>query len=294
MMARPVSYLSYGKINLGLEIIGTRPDGYHEILTIFQTVKLCDTITVSSSNGIEVLCGNPDIPQGEGNIAYKAAEALKKRCGYNAGARIEIKKKVPSEAGMGGGSSNAAVTLIALNELWKTNLAVEELAEIGGGIGADVPFFFTGGTALGSGKGEKITPLDDLDEMKILLAIPNFKISTPDAYCKTDKLLTTKNRANNILAFLKREKGFSSLTNDFELFLFPEFPILEGIAKSFTGFGAIKTGVTGSGSVVFGLFRAGAGLEVTIPRLIAKFPAVTFIATATLGRVEYQQTLRIM
>jgi len=290
-MTMSVSYLSYGKINLGLEIIGTRPDGYHEILTIFQTVKLCDTISVYPSHGIEVLCDNPDIPQGEGNIAYKAAEALKKRCGYNAGARIEIKKKVPSEAGMGGGSSNAAVALIALNELWKANLAVDELAEIGGGLGADIPFFFTGGTALGSGKGEKITPLDDLDEMEALLAVPNFKVSTQDAYRKIDKLLTTKNRANNILAFLKRKKGFSSLTNDFELFLFPEFPILEGIAKSFTGLGALKTGVTGSGSVVFGLFRAGVDLEVTIPRLIAKFPAVNFILTATLGRVEYQRTL---
>jgi 4-diphosphocytidyl-2-C-methyl-D-erythritol kinase len=292
-MTRSVSYLSYGKINLGLEITGIRSDGYHEILTIFQTVKLSDTISVYSSRGIEVLCDNPDIPQGEGNIVYRAAEALKKKCGYNGGARIEIKKKIPSEAGMGGGSSNAAVALIALNELWKTNLVVDELAEIGGGLGADIPFFLTGGTALGSGKGEKITPLDDLDDMEVLLAVPNFKVSTPDAYRKTDKLLTTKNRANNILAFLKRKEGFSSLTNDFELFLFPEFPILEGIAKSFTGLGALKTGVTGSGSVVFGLFRAGSGLKVTIPRLIAKFPAVNFILTATLGRVEYQGTLRL-
>jgi 4-diphosphocytidyl-2-C-methyl-D-erythritol kinase len=292
-MTRSVSYLSYGKINLGLEIIGTRSDGYHEILTIFQTVKLNDTISISPSRGIEVLCDNPEIPQGEGNIAYKAAEVLKKKCGYSGGARIEIKKRIPSEAGMGGGSSNAAVALIALNELWKTSLAVDALAEIGGGLGVDIPFFLTGGTALGRGKGEDITPLEDLDEMEVLLAVPNFKVSTQDAYRKTDKLLTTKNRANNILAFLKREKGFSSLTNDFELFLFPEFPILEGIAKSFTGLGALKTGATGSGSVVFGLFRAGSGLEVAIPRLIAKFHAVNFILTATLGRVEYQRTLRL-
>jgi 4-diphosphocytidyl-2-C-methyl-D-erythritol kinase len=292
-MTRQVSYPSYGKINLGLEIIGMRPDGYHEILTIFQTVKLSDTISVYLSREIEVLCDNPDIPQGEGNIAYKAAEALKKKCGYSGGAMIDIKKKIPSGAGMGGGSSNAAVVLIALNKLWKTNLPVEELVETGGDLGADIPFFFTGGTALGSGKGEKIIPLDDLDEMEALLAVPNFKVSTPDAYLKTDKLLTTKNRANNILAFLRRKKGFSSLTNDFELFLFPEFPILEGIAKSFTSLGALKTGVTGSGSVVFGLFRAGAGLEAIVPQLIAKFPAVNFILTATLGRVEYQGTLRL-
>lgn len=294
MMSEMLTYRSYAKINLGLEIKETRPDGYHNILTIFQTVRLHDTIIVSPSGNMEIICDDPEIPQGEGNIVFKAAEAMKKKIGSNSGARIEIKKKIPSGGGMGGGSSNAAVSLIALNELWKTKLSPAELAEVGARIGADVPFFLTGGTALGEEKGDIITPLGDFEAMDVLLALPDFKVSTAEAYSRTDKLLTTKSRTNKIIPFLKREKEISSLTNDFELFLFPEFPILEDIANNFNGLGAIKTGVTGSGSVVFGLFPAGAGLDKFVPRLIAKFPAVNFLTTATLGRVEYQQTLRIM
>lgn len=294
MMPEMLTYRSYAKINLGLEIKETRPDGYHNILTIFQTVRLHDTIIVSHSENTEIVCDDPSIPQGEGNIVFKAAEALKKKCRSNAGARIEIKKKIPSGGGMGGGSSNAAVSLIALNEMWKTKLASVDLAKLGCSIGADVPFFLTGGTALGEEKGDVINPLDDLEVMDVLLAVPDFRVSTAEAYGRTDILLTTKSRTNKIIPFLKREKEISSLTNDFELFLFPEFPILEDIANNLNGLGAIKTGVTGSGSVVFGLFPAGAGLEKFVPRLIAKFPAVNFLSTATLGRVEYQQTLRIM
>jgi 4-diphosphocytidyl-2-C-methyl-D-erythritol kinase len=293
MMEQEFKYRSYGKINLGLEIVGIRDDGYHEILTVFQSVRLHDTIAISSSGSLEVSCDDPSIPGGEKNIAYQAARVLEDKCSVKSGAKIEISKKIPSMAGMGGGSSNAAVTLIALNEIWNTGLEMNELAALGALIGADVPFFFTGGTALGSGRGEKIKQYDDLGEMEVLLAIPDFKISTAEAYRKADILLTTKDRANNILSFLKREKECSSLTNDFELFLFPEFPILEDIARSFSGLGALKTGVTGSGSVVFGLFRAGGSMEETIPSLVAKFPAVNFAATATLGRVEYQRTLRI-
>lgn len=286
-------YRSYAKINLGLEIMGLREDGYHEILTIFQTVGLHDTLVIRPSGSIEVVCDAPSIPDGKENIVYQAVRALQKKCGVKAGVRIEIQKKIPSMAGMGGGSSNAAMTLAALNDIWNIGLGKEDLASVGGVIGADVPFFFTGGTALGSGIGEKISQIDDIGDFDVLLAVPDFQISTSEAYRKTDILLTTKDRANNILSFLKREKEFSSLTNDFELFLFPEFPVLENIARSFTGLGALKTGVTGSGSVVFGLFRAGGGMEETIPNLVAKFPAVRFVLTATLGRVEYQRTLRI-
>lgn len=286
-------YRSYAKINLGLEIMGLREDGYHEILTIFQTVGLHDTLVIRPSGSIEVVCDAPSIPDGKENIVYQAVRALQKKCGVKAGVRIEIQKKIPSMAGMGGGSSNAAMTLAALNDIWNIGLGKEDLASVGGVIGADVPFFFTGGTALGSGIGEKISQIDDIGDFDVLLAVPDFQISTSEAYRKTDILLTTKDRANNILSFLKREKEFSSLTNDFELFLFPEFPVLENIARSFAGLGALKTGVTGSGSVVFGLFRAGGGMEETIPNLVAKFPAVRFVLTATLGRVEYQRTLRI-
>lgn len=286
-------YRSYAKINLGLEIAGIREDGYHEIRTIFQTVRLFDTIAVEPSGVIEVVCDDPSIPQGDKNIAFKAAQALQEECSVRDGAKISISKKIPSQGGMGGGSSNAAVALIALNDLWKTALPVERLSALGAKIGADVPFFFTGGTAYGSGIGEKILPLDDIDEMRVILALPDFRISTPEAYRKTDNLLTTKGGANNILSFLKRKKELGSLTNDFELFLFPEYQILENIASCLTGLGALKTGVTGSGSVIFGLFPLGMAIEKIIPSLIAKFRAVNFFATATLGRVEYQGTLRI-
>jgi 4-diphosphocytidyl-2-C-methyl-D-erythritol kinase len=176
-----VSTPAPAKINWTLEVLGRRPDGYHEVRTVLQTVDLCDWVRVSPAADLELVLTGPvgqggaplaAVPPSE-NLAYRAAALLRDRAGARApGARIELEKAVPPGAGLGGGSSDAAATLRALDRLWGLGLPLSELARPGAQLGADVPFFLFGGTALGRGRGDEVTPLPDVPSRSLLLVVP--------------------------------------------------------------------------------------------------------------------------
>jgi len=168
------------KINLTLEVLGRRDDGYHQVRTILQTVDLADRLVIDPSSGLQVECDQPEI-NGESNLVWTAATALADHCGISPRARIVIKKGIPVSMGLGGGSSDAAAALIALNEMWELGLSHGDLAGIAAGIGSDVAFFLTGGTALAEGRGELITQLPALPSIALTLICPGATLSRKTA-----------------------------------------------------------------------------------------------------------------
>lgn len=183
MACEQLTLMAYAKVNLALEVIGKRDDGYHNVITILQTVDLADTLVISQADELVVECDKANLA-GEGNLAWKAAEALAERAGIAPRARIRIEKRIPVASGLGGGSADAAAALVGLNRLWGLGLPNEELANVAAGLGSDVPFLLTGGTALGTGKGDKITPLPQLAALEMLLVVPGVSIEgkTPTMY----------------------------------------------------------------------------------------------------------------
>jgi 4-diphosphocytidyl-2-C-methyl-D-erythritol kinase len=176
---------AFAKTNLVLKILGKREDGYHEIDTIFQTIDLTDVIEASTaSDGIELACSDPAIPAGESNLVHRAATAWRDRFGVREGARLRLIKRIPAGGGLGGGSSDAAVTLGLLSRLWHLAPTDRDFAEVGASLGSDVPFFFVGGTARGRGRGEIIEPLLDRPPRELILIVPPFSIATRDVYAR--------------------------------------------------------------------------------------------------------------
>src|SRR5436309_1717355 len=161
---------AYAKLNLGLRILGRRPDGYHELRTVFQTITLHDELSFHAidNDRIELAGTAPDVPTDEANLVHRAAVALRARFKLQQGARIEILKRIPAGGGLGGGSTDAAIALLGLAHLWQVNTNHRELSELGAQLGADVPFFFTGGTAFGTGRGTEIQPLADQPKTHLL------------------------------------------------------------------------------------------------------------------------------
>src|SRR5581483_3087190 len=173
---------SYAKINWILEVFGSRPDGYHELRTILQTIDLFDTLTFSSlpTGEIEIECDNPDVPLDGTNLISRAIQLVAGRTGCKKGVKVSIYKQIPIGAGLGG-SSNAAATIMAMEKLWDIPLEPQDLFEIGTSSGADVPFFFFGGTAAGVGRGNEIYPLEDVDSRHLLLVNPRISVPTREA-----------------------------------------------------------------------------------------------------------------
>ncbi|HEX4913604.1 MAG TPA: 4-(cytidine 5'-diphospho)-2-C-methyl-D-erythritol kinase, partial [Vicinamibacterales bacterium] len=184
---RTVSLPAFAKINLDLRVLGTRADGFHDLKTVFQSLMLFDNVTVSVRRGpLTLTCDEPDIPTDQRNLVWKAASLLHRmRTGKSTAPRditIDLRKRIPAEAGLGGGSADAAMTLLALNALWKLDLDIATLSRIGARLGADVPFFLVGGTALGLGRGDDIYPLADMPPVHVVILRPGFGVATADAY----------------------------------------------------------------------------------------------------------------
>ena len=276
---------SFAKINLGLEVVRRRPDRYHEIRTLFQSIGLADEIVFEPApKGVLTLDGDdPAIPWDENNLILKAARLLQARTGSTLGAAIRVRKKIPPGKGLGGGSSNAAAALSALNELWGLALGPADLAEMALAAGSDVPYFLYGGLCLGEGRGEALTPLTDLAPHLCVLALPPYPISTPEIYAGYGPFLTSAAKASKINRFL--ETGdFGLLENDLEQVIFQTHPELEGYKRFFRDQGAVLTQVSGSGSAVYGLFPDGDSARAAFGRLRAKAAAVM---TETLPREAY-------
>lgn len=174
---------AYAKVNLALEITGKRDDGYHNVATILQTVDLADTLVISQADELVVDCDDADLA-GDRNLAWKAAMALAERVEKRPWGHVRIRKEIPVAAGLGGGSADAAATLVGLNRLWGLGLSGDDLAKVAAGLGSDVPFLLAGGTALGMGRGDEITPLRELPALAMLLVIPADRIEakTPTMY----------------------------------------------------------------------------------------------------------------
>ena len=183
MAADTLSMPAYAKINLSLEVIGRRDDGYHEVATILQTVDLADTVTLRTADGLTVACNDATL-SGEANIVWDAAVALGKHAGVSPNAQITIEKRIPVAAGLGGGSSDAAAALRGLNVLWGLNLPDEEMVSVAASLGSDVPFLLTGGAALGTGRGDRLEQLPAVETTRLLLVAPGGTISrkTPTLY----------------------------------------------------------------------------------------------------------------
>ncbi|HXE98077.1 MAG TPA: 4-(cytidine 5'-diphospho)-2-C-methyl-D-erythritol kinase [Dongiaceae bacterium] len=245
------------KINFLLDVIGKRPDGYHELRMIMQRVNLCDeiTLTLTDTPGITVTCNAKGTPDGPGNIAWKAARALLDPAESDKGVSIEIIKKIPVAAGLGGGSSDAASVLMGINELFQLGLTDQKLMETGCKLGADVPFFIFKKTALAEGIGEMLTPLPEMPKCWILLVNPGIHVSTAWVYRSLQ--LTSKGDLNKLPQFYGSiEQIVSILSNDLESVTIPAFPVIADIKSRLKNLGAVGSLMSGSGPTVFGIFES--------------------------------------
>lgn len=245
------------KINYLLNVIGKRPDGYHELRMIMQRVNLCDEITLTLTNtpGISVTCNSKGAPDGPDNIAWKAARALFDLTESGNGVNIKIIKNIPVAAGLGGGSSDAASVLMGMNELLKLGLTEQKLMETGCKLGADVPFFIFKKTALAEGIGEKLTPLSEMPKCWILLINPGVRVSTSWVYRSLQ--LTSKGELNKLPKFFESiEQVVSILSNDLESVTIPAFPVIADIKSLLMNLGAAGSMMSGSGPTVFGIFKS--------------------------------------
>jgi len=254
-----ISLESPAKVNLRLEILEKREDGYHELRTIFQKISLHDTLHFSLRNrrGVSIAADHPKLPVGKNNLVYKAAQSMLKGSGYKGGVDIEILKRIPLGAGLGGGSSNAAATLRALNHLLGMGLPTKELMAMGLGIGADVPFFFFKGAAIGSGIGERLKKVE-LPHLWYVLIYPNFEVSTRWAY--QNLVLTNQQFHLNLRGLLKTPWGVSHiLLNHLEAVVSKKYPEINLMKETLVSAGALGALMTGSGPTVFGLFNKESG-----------------------------------
>lgn len=282
---------SYAKINLGLEILYRRPDGYHEIRTLFQTINFHDILEFKlAPPGVIALEGdNPLIPWDETNLIYQAARRLEERFKPKSGVQIKVKKNIPVGAGLGGGSSNAAVTLLALNHLWNLRLPLSDLIELARSLGADVAYFLTGGLCLGEGRGDLISPLTEFPPLYCLLIWPNYSISTTLIYNYYDQraTLTKKNQPSRILEFLEHRR-LRFLVNELEQVIFEIYPELKKLKESLLEEEPLMAGVSGTGSSVFALFIEKERAEKALGSLQAQGKT---ILTTTLPRKDYRPLL---
>lgn len=249
---------SYAKINLGLEVLRKREDGYHDLLTLFQAVDLFDVLEFFPGTGreIELRGDDPSIPWDESNLIFKAARLLQETYNLSAGVRVSVRKRIPAGKGLGGGSSNAAMTLYALNRIWRLDLDKERLTELGKTLGADVPYFLEGGLCLGLDRGDRLIPLPDLPPLHCLLILPPFPILTAEVYSRFRPSLTSAAKDSKIMRFLETHE-FGLLENNLEETIFSLYPQLREIKSLFQSQGPALSLVSGSGSAVFGLFLEG-------------------------------------
>ena len=258
---RTLSVPAYAKLNLTLDILGKRTDGYHEMQMVMQTVSLHDDVTVTLADGSGIRCRaeGADLPCDERNLAVKAAKVFCDAMDYRGGIDIALKKRIPSEAGMAGGSADAAAVLRALRDLVSPTLTDERLEQIGAGVGSDVPFCIRGGTQLAEGRGEKLTVLKSAPKFYAAVCKPDFPISTPALFARVDGVtITDRPDTKAMLAAIESGDAdalCANVRNVFEQALEePQRDCIEKLKHEFLLYGAKAAAMTGSGSAVFGLF----------------------------------------
>lgn len=285
---RSYSLIAPAKINLYLEIIGDRPDGYHELAMILQSIGLADQIDVHSisTDSIRVHCNHLQVPTDKSNLAYRAAELMAMQFpeafAQYGGVEININKQIPVAAGLAGGSTNAAAVLVGIDLLWKLGLTQPELEELGGTLGSDVPFCVAGGTAIATGRGDKLSPLPSLDNIYIVLGkYRSLEVSTPwayktyreqfgDSYRDSDNLAARANTVHSgaiVKAVVNKDAGeiAQKLHNDLERVVLPAYPQVLQLREIFANQeGVLGTMMSGSGPTVFALFESQQQAELVL------------------------------
>ncbi len=291
-----ITVAAHGKVNLDLRVLGTRPDGYHELRTVFQSIELHDTLLCAEHHGAFALkCRRPGVPLDESNLVWRAAAALWKalgRAGAPSDAAVTIEKAIPVEAGLGGGSADAAAALLGLARLWG-GAPLTLLREVASGIGADVPFFLSGGTALGLGRGEEIYPLVDLPPHWIVIVRPPFGVSTAEAYAWYDEDreagFRDEIRELQILPVPWPSRA-AQMINDLEPPVVRRHPEISALKAALKETGAAASALSGSGSAVFGLFRSRSAAERALRPLSTG--GARALLTRTLTRAEHERRAR--
>jgi len=288
-MPRGLKLRAYAKVNLGLEVLGLRDDGYHELRTLFQTIDLHDDVVLRPRpREVSVLCDHPLVPADATNLAARAAEALRAWGRVSAGVEIEIRKRIPVGGGLGGGSSDAAAVLLGLDRAWNLGLGPDGLHRLARRLGADVPFFLLGGTALGLSRGDEVYPLRQQVRAHVVVVDPGIHVSTAAVFARVDAGLTPRLNSNSIFYFVSRELegpgSFPGLANDLEEAALEEAPALREQAGRIRAVllreGARLAALSGSGASYFGLFEgarpaerarrvlAGEGFEALVARTL--------------------------
>jgi len=294
---------AFAKVNLRLEILGRHSDGYHELRTILQTISLHDTLTLAATRGSRVdLRIEGDAPlaaePAEGNLAYRAIEVARRELGWRRGVQARLIKRVPVGRGLGGGSSDAAAALVGMMRLAGKRIPDARLIELASSLGADVPFFLHGGTALGIGRGDEIYPLPDAPTRSVLVVSPrDVAVRTAGAYqwlaakpiAARAAELTKRRAVSRLWSFcaLCWSVEGASLANDFEEAVFPRYPRLRQIKRDLLRHGADEAALAGSGSAVFALFR-----NPAMARRAARwFPGDSVFVCETLSREKFRRAL---
>ena len=258
--ARRLALRTSAKVNLTLEVLGKRSDGYHEIATVMQAVDLSDRLKIEAADDISLVSTDPALPTDERNLIIRAARLLREAAGVQIGARIWLDKQIPVAAGLGGGSSDAAATLWALNRVWGLRWARERLAEVAVGLGMDVPFFLGRGRALATGRGERLSPLPAAGGFALVLVNPNFPLATAEAYGRVPAgwRAEPSGTARMVEALKTRSarRVAAALTNTLETLVTPAVPAIDRMKAALMAAGALGAAMSGSGPTVFGVARS--------------------------------------
>ncbi len=274
---------AYAKLNLGLKILGRRGDGFHDILSVFQTVDLCDRLVFKPAGQGQIIlsCDDADLPTGPENLVYQAVSAFRAYTGIDRGVEVVIEKRIPTAAGLGGGSSDAAAVLRVLNRVWEAGLSSGELREIGARLGSDVPFFVRQkGTAVVSGRGEMMRYVPWSADVVYVLVCPGFQVHTGWAFANYKKTLTGHGEYDSFIHSVKKlpvSGFFERIENDFLPLIVQTHPETRDILSRLTDAGAIVASMSGSGSTLYGVFECRDVAEAVCARFVRAFlcgPAV--------------------
>ncbi len=297
-MLQTLDVHAFAKVNLGLRLLGRREDGYHEIRTVYQTLALHDRLKISIVPGarpdLQVVCDDPQLPSGQGNLVWRACESWRRARRFRGRIRVELIKRIPAGSGLGGASTDAAATFLGLERLTGDRLEFERRMEIAAKLGSDVPLFLWGGRVLGCGRGEEVYPLPDFPSRAGLIVFPRFAVSTAWAYAEAARRFGLTKSAkvfsmDNFGAWPRLPlKDWGPAENDFERVVFARWPELGRVKRQLLRAGAETASLTGSGSALFALFTS-ARQRV---RALQYVPSVwQVIGTRTLPRTEYERRL---
>ena len=258
--ARSLTLRTSAKVNLVLEVLGKRADGYHELSTVLQAVDLFDRLVLEEDEAFALRTTDPELPTDDANLVVRAARLLREAAGVDRGARIVLEKRIPVAAGLGGGSSDAAATLWGLNHLWRLGWGRERLAGLAAELGADVPFFLGGGRILATGRGEQLKPLPASPAMSLVLVKPRFPLSTREVYARVPPGLrddgSRTSRLLRALASRDSSRVAASLYNVLEAVVEPAYPEITRIKQALLSAGALGSVMSGSGPTVLGVARS--------------------------------------